>query len=86
MNVSADGFEALDQMTTTSCDPRNCSACANLVKFKATPITEPQECPDSTLSVGVLDLAKNDTPAHTINIRAPVGANNQDQDHINEEH
>ena len=62
MNVSADGFEALDQMATTSCDPRNCSACASLVKFKATPITEPQECPDSTLSVSVLDLAKNDTP------------------------
>ena len=64
MNVSADGFESLDQMATTSCNPRNCSACATLVKFKATPITEPQECPASTLSVSVLDLAKNDTPAN----------------------
>ena len=64
MNVSAVGYESLDQMTTTSCDPKNCSACATLVKFKTTPITEPQECPDSTLSVSVLDLAKNDTPSN----------------------
>ena len=64
MNVSADGFESLDQMATTSCDPKNCSACATLVKFKATPISKPQQCPDSTISVNVLDLAKNDTPAN----------------------
>ena len=64
VNVSADGFESLDQMASTSCDPKNCSACATLVKFKATPITEPPVCPDSTLSVSVLDLAKNDTPAN----------------------
>ena len=64
VNVSADGFESLDQMATTSCDPKNCSACTTLVKFKATPIAEPPVCPDSTLSVSVLDLAKNDTPAN----------------------
>ena len=64
VNVSADGFESLEQMASTSCDPKNCSACATLVKFKATPISEPQECPDSTLSVSVLDVAKNDTPAN----------------------
>ena len=64
VKVTPDDTESLEKMVTTSCDPNNCTACAALVKFFPTPIEHPEPCPNTTLSVNVVDSISNSAPAN----------------------
>jgi hypothetical protein len=62
VNVTSEGMESMEKMATTDCDRKNCSACATVVKLLLNPITKPQACPNSTLSLSVIDLASQTSP------------------------
>ena len=62
IKVTVDGMESLEKMVNTKCDQMNCSACATVVLFHLTTTTKLIECPDSTLSLSVLDISSSNPP------------------------